>query len=89
MNASGAGSELLDGGSDEYQLNPSTDRAAVAAYMIVEAGTPREQITTGGVGSKFLGYNPAELQPDGNLNPVTADTNRTVRITVAASRGSC
>lgn len=76
-------------GSDEYQLNLSTDRAAAAADMIAEAGAPREQITMGGVGSKFPGYNPAELQPDGNLNPVIADTNRTVRITVAASRGGC
>ncbi|WP_139813358.1 OmpA family protein [Prescottella equi] len=76
-------------GSDEYQINLSTDRATTAADMLIEAGAPREQITTDGVGSEFSGYNPAELQPDGNLDPVIADTNRTVRITVAASRGGC
>ncbi|WP_420880701.1 hypothetical protein [Rhodococcus sp. (in: high G+C Gram-positive bacteria)] len=56
----------VERGSFEGQ-NPvvSTDRATTAADMLIEAGAPREQITTDGVGSEFPGYNPAEIQPTG------------------------
>lgn len=69
-------------GSDDYKLALSNARASAAADAIVAAGASRNQITTRGVGSNFSDYDPRELRPDGTLDPVIANTNRSVRITV-------
>lgn len=75
-------------GSAEYKQNLSSVRAAAAADLIA-AGAVRDQVTTRGVGSDFPEYDPGEWRPDGSLDPVIANTNRSVRITVTSSRGDC
>jgi len=76
------------GASDEYKLALSNDRAA-AADVIVAAGASRNQVTTRGGGSEFPDYDRSELRPDGPLDPVIANTKRSVRITVTSPQAGC
>jgi outer membrane protein OmpA-like peptidoglycan-associated protein len=69
-------------GDEDYKSSLSNDRVAAAADILIAAGISPSQITGRGVGSDFPEYDPHELLPDGTLDPVIANTNRSVRITV-------
>jgi outer membrane protein OmpA-like peptidoglycan-associated protein len=76
-------------GSAEYKQELSRTRATAAADLIVAGGASRDQVTARGVGSAFPEYNPGEWLPDGSLDPVIANTNRSVRITVTSPPAGC
>lgn len=78
-----------DWGSDEYQLNLAEDRARAAAALVIASGAADRQITVRWVGSHFPEYNPAEWLPDGSLDPIVANTNRSVRISFVPPRAGC
>lgn len=76
-------------GSDEYQLNLAEARARAAAALVIAGGAADRQITVRWVGSHFPEYNPAEKLPDGSLDPIVANTNRSVRISFVPPRAGC
>lgn len=59
----------------------STARADTVADLVVKEGIARDRITTAGVGSDFAGF-VLDTDAHGVLDPVKAEINRSVRITL-------
>lgn len=67
-------------GTPKYQLALSLARAQAVKDLIVASGASTEQIVVAGLGSHAPGR-AKDILPNGSLDPIAAETNRTVRIT--------
>lgn len=70
-------------------MNLAEDRARAAAALVIAGGAADRQITVRWVGSHFPEYNHAERLRDGSLDPIVANTNRSVRISFVPPRVGC
>lgn len=67
-------------GTEEGRRELSKNRADAIAALIGAAGVDRARITTNGAGNAFPGFEPD--MADGTLDPVKAEHNRSVQITL-------